>query len=373
MARPKQPRVHKVSRTIEFMTNRKHLGDEPALSKDVYDPIKYLRALTWYSYMGTKAEARSYLAHHLKQLGRTGDAKALDKVPDDRFIDQAGWIARILARGAMLHGGAASKIEQRIQEMLPYARTQRVQKEQKEVVTVQDRIKDKVSDFIALVEQQIDKVGFTISVYEMLNHNQIPAGLTAKIKEHFQPIHEEAAQLPKRGCNPSLKEGYSRMTQLELIERAGFYSQVMADLDRYGKIHKKQRKPRQKRPASADKKLKFFKPQAASKEFEIQSIPSQKVLGAEELWTFNTKYKTVTRFVQKDRAGLDVQRTAIANYCETASKTYRTGRKTKEILKQISSGKRSAQKAVDGLTEAVLQCRINENTILVKVTSNASR
>lgn len=367
MARPAQSRQKKVSRSVEYMTNRKHLGDEPILEKDSYDPIKYLKALTWYSYMGTKEEAREYLEHYLKQRGRIADIKLLKKVPDDRFIDQAGWIARLITRGALLHSNAEQKIDKRIQEMLPHARVERVQKEQKETVSVQDRIKDKISDFIALCEQQIDKVGHSTSIYDMLNHNQIPASLTAKIKEHFQPIHDEAIQLHKRGCDPSLKEGYGGFTQPQLIERANFYRAVMADLERYGKTHKKQRKVRQKKPASVDKKLKFFKPQAQSKEYEIQSIASQKVVGAEELWTFNTKYKTVTRFVQKDRAGLDVQRTAIQNYDEAASKTYRTGRKTKEILKQITGGKRAAQKAVDGLTEAPLQYRINENTILVKV------
>lgn len=367
MARPTQSRQKKVTRSVEYMTNRKHLGDEPILEKDSYDPVKYLRALTWYSYMGTKEEAREYLEHYLKQKGRLQDIKLLKKVPDDRFIDQTGWIARLITRGAILHTEAEQKIDQRIQEMLPHARVERVAREQRETISIQDRINDKVSDFIALVEQQIDKTGYSTSIYEMLNHNQIPASLTAKIKEYFQPIHDEAIQLHKRGCDPSLREGYRNFTQPQLVERANFYRTILADLDRYGKTHKKQRKVRQKKPASVDKKLKFFKPQAQSKEYEIQSIPSQKVLGSEELWTFNTKYKTVTRFVQKDRAGLDVQRTAIQNYDESASKTYRTGRKTKEILKQISAGKRAAQKAVDGLAEVPLQYRINENTILVKV------
>ena len=43
-------------------------------------------------------------------------------------------------------------------------------------------------------------------------------------------------------------------------------------------------------------------------------------------------------FVAKDRAGLTVNRQAIANYDEKASKSMRIGRKTDEQLKKVTAG-----------------------------------
>jgi hypothetical protein len=89
-----------------------------------------------------------------------------------------------------------------------------------------------------------------------------------------------------------------------------------------------------------------------------------------ELWTFNTKYKTITRLTAIDRGGLQVKGTSITNYCESNSITRSVGRKDpNEFLKRIlEGGKLVLRKVFDEIkTEKPLAYRINENTILLRV------
>ena len=112
----------------------------------------------------------------------------------------------------------------------------------------------------------------------------------------------------------------------------------------------------------------LFRSQKESKEFKVVSINPEKMLGADELVTFNTKYKLLTVFAALDRSGLSVKGTTVTNYDETKSKSYRIGRKTEESVEvALRGGKRAMSKMLDSLKTCNLQHRINENTILLRV------
>jgi hypothetical protein len=118
-----------------------------------------------------------------------------------------------------------------------------------------------------------------------------------------------------------------------------------------------------------DKLLKHFKYQKESTEYKIASISPDKIIGCQELWTFNTKNKIVTVFRALDRGGLQVKRTSITGFDEKTSLSRRTGRQTENIVDKIkNSGKIVLRKLMDELKgDLALQERINENTILLKV------
>ena len=90
-------------------------------------------------------------------------------------------------------------------------------------------------------------------------------------------------------------------------DRVVFFNKLIDDAQRYGNVTKKTRAPRKPRTISMDKKLKSLKYQKENNEFKIASINPEKIIGAQELWTFNTKYKIVTVFRAIDRGGLQVK------------------------------------------------------------------
>ena len=146
---------------------------------------------------------------------------------------------------------------------------------------------------------------------------------------------------------------------------------IVEDAQKYGDVTKKLRAPRKPRAVSIDKKIKGLKFQKEDKKFKIASVNPERIIGASELWTFNTKYKTLTVFRAADRGGLQVKGTSIINYDEANSVTKRTGRKAEYFVERVLNGGKIVLRKLteeEGIgSETPLANRINENTILLKI------
>jgi hypothetical protein len=346
------------------------MGEEPIFPTDKQlTDQEYSSALSWYNYMCSRSDSRTYLETYLKNTNRLIDLKNLKSVPDNKFIEHAGWIARMLSRGVPLTKRSYNHMNLKLVEMLKHSTGKEEKVETKKVINIQDRIKEKVSNFIGLFDEEIDKSGYTISMYEMLEKHEIQPTLANRVAEFFKPIADEAQELLKKDCNPQLKEGFNHLTKEQIKQRAAFYRSILDDCDRYAGNVKKQKQQRTPKPMTAEKKLKHFKFMRESKEHKLVSINPEKVLGCQELWAFNIKYNTLTRFIALDRGGLDVDRMTITKY-NGDTKTYKLqSKKVKDTLETIlSGGKRVVSKTLAELKEfPILQERINENVILLKV------
>lgn len=371
-------------KTAQYLADLKHMGDEPDVKGKNINDTDLARAFNWYNYMCTRVQAREYIETYFKNKKRNQELKKLKLVPDAWINLQAGWYAQIMNRGGILNEYNTSKFETRIKEMFAKVGTKpdlvevaedadgpkptkADLKDPQPKISIQDRIKEKVSSFIGEFDEAIDREGWTLSMYDWLQKKQVPANQAKIVADFFKPIADEANEVLKKGCDPQLKEGYSSYTAAQLKQRAAFYNSILADCARHASNNKK-RIVRKKKDVTPEKKLKNLKYQKESKEFKIVSINPEKMLGAEELVTFNTKYKTLTHFYALDRAGLGVKGTTIVNYDETKSKSYRIGRKTEEhVDTALRGGKRVYNKMLESLKTCTLQHRINENTILLRI------
>jgi len=360
----------KLTFTETQLINSKYMGDEPLFqSTSFLDDIAYGRAQNWYHYMCTRDDARKYLDAYLRNVNRTEDAKKMKNVSDTWFPVNAGWIARMITRGAKLPEVRYEQLDRYIKESYKHLKDKEELKseEVKEKPSIQDRITDRVSDFIAMFEKMIDTSGWSVSMYETLQKHELPPNLALRVAEYYKPIADEAVILASKGCPASLAEGYS-YTKEQHKERSTFYTSVVSDAEKYSSNTKKKnvqiRKPR---PVSLDKKLKNVKYLKESKEFKLVSIAPEKLVGAQEFWLFNTRYKTATVFYALDRGGLDVKGVTITKYDENKSKTFRFGRKADDLLTKLQNGgKRVLDKLMKELNVGALQKRINEDTILLK-------
>lgn len=363
----------RMGKSVQHLADIRHMGDEPEVKGKLVDQLLLTRTFNWYSYMYTRTEAREYIETYLKSLKRNNDLKLLKKVPDVWINTQVGWMARIINRGGILNDTFMKRIDSRLIEMFEKAsvNNETVTEDKKvttSVISIQDRIKDKVSNFIGEFEKAIDEHGWTLSMYEWLQNKQVPASLAVKVAEFYKPIADEAAALIVKHCDPSLKEGYSTYTAVQLKQRSVFYENIMTDCARHSGNVKKQRTVRKKKVVTSEKKLKSFKHQKTSTDFKVVSIDPAKLLGAQELVTFNTKYKLLTHFVAQGSSGLDVKGTTITNFDETKSSSFRIGRKTEEHIETaLRGGKRVFTKMLASLKTTTFQHRINENTILLRI------
>lgn len=363
------PKTVRTTKTETYLVNQKYLGDEP-MFKNSYSEAEYARALSWYHAQSTVSEAREYIETYLTTTGRTADLKKFKSVSDNWVPMTAAWIARMIGRGIKVRDESKAYMERKFTEAFEKHSSNNIQDvkvEKTNVVSIQDRIRDKANDLIGDVEEMIDK-GEEFSLYDWMKANEIPATYAPRIAAYYAPVLAELIEASE-GVDPQLKEGYKNFTKKQLEARVLFFNNLIEDAERYADTTKKVRVPRKPRTVSNEKKLKNFKFQKEDNNYKIASVNPEKVIGCQELWTFNTKYKTLTVFRALDRGGLQVKGTSITNYDENTSVTKRTGRKPEMYVdKVLNGGKVVLRKLMDELkNDAPLAYRINENTILLKV------
>lgn len=358
----------RTTKSETYLVNQKYLGDEPFFKGEITRE-QYARYLNWYNTMCTVSEAREYLETYLKNTARHADLKIFKTVSDTWVPLTAAWIARMIHRGIPVFQESRGYLERKILDTIKNHSSA----EKKEsaaptnVISIQDRIRDKANDLIGDVEEMIDKGG-EFSLYDWLKANEIPATYAPRIAAYYAPVLAELIEATE-GQDPQLKEGYKCFTKKQLEQRVMFFNSLIEDAERYADTTKKVRKPRKPRTVSVEKKLKNFKYQKEDNNYKIASVNPEKIIGCQELWTFNTKYKTLTVFRALDRGGLQVKGTSIINYDEKTSVTKRTGRKPEVFVdKVLNGGKVVLRKLTDEMkNDAPLAYRINENTILLKV------
>jgi hypothetical protein len=129
------------------------------------------------------------------------------------------------------------------------------------------------------------------------------------------------------------------------------------------------RKPRKTKAVPKDKivaKLKFMK---TFEPLKLVSVNPTDIIGAKELWVYNTKSRKLGKYVAEEYKDLTVKGASIINFSESSS-VQKTLRKPDEKLKEFkSAGKVALRKFLDTVnaTDTKMNGRISEETILLKV------
>lgn len=130
---------------------------------------------------------------------------------------------------------------------------------------------------------------------------------------------------------------------------------------------------RKSKMKSAENQIKNLKFKVQDSKYQLSSIPSVSVIGAQTLAVFNTKNRKLGIYIAKDETGLSIKGTTIQNFDEERSvqKTL----KDPKILKDIQSGLiRRAFTLFTGQMRtkgALLNGRLNEHIILVRAYKDA--
>lgn len=351
-------KTRRVTRTEAYLVNLKYLGDEPS---KVSTRTDISRAFNWYNSMVEADEAREYLLDFYKNDKQT--VSLIKRVPDDRLPYTAAWVFRVKERGGAIDDSMLARAKDMVKNSLKFVAEVKEQKIVSDRPSIQDRVKDRVDDIIGDVERMID-LGEDIQMYDWLRKNEIPAAHAKKISEYYMPIADEIMYAIEQD-----NEGYERYTKKELAKKLALYVNIVQDCDRYSGNVKKSRAPRKKKAPTAEKLLKHFKYQKESNEFKLKSIDPTQIIGAQELWVFNTNNKVLTVFRARGPQGLTIKRTSIDGFDSEASVSKRIGRKTEDVLKQVlTGGKIVLRKLMDGVSSSPTKLaeRISEQVVILK-------
>ena len=245
------------------------------------------------------------------------------------------------------------------------------QKKSRPKISIQDRLQGKVEDFISAVEGQVDSFiesDYKVK-YDAYNH-MLEIGCKAaharKMRPFYVDCYNELVDVYNKE-DEYYMEAWSHLKPKYHKTMMDFYGIIVDDLDRIIKNSTAQRKPRKKKTLSASRLIKKLKYQEEFTKLKLVSINPEKIIGATELWVFNTRYNKlgVYRAVNSVR-GFSVKGCTIQHYDENES-VQKTARKPKDAVNVLN--KRSLKAMLKNMKtkEQPLTGRINAQTILLGV------
>lgn len=328
----------------------------------------------------------------MSQNGYTKDQiKAFKDTKDNRCNVTMGAIAANLLRGmppvradfnegrntAQWLGAAIAKVveegkndEQEVEE------GQAEVKSDAYVPSIQERLREtawRMTEELedALEEFHKDPEAFDPKAFKVLNllrGKQVKAAHARVIRDFYVRQHDEYVELQEGKCD-QLKEGYRHLSKGQVKKITTFYAEILSACDMLMQEAKVNRKPRAKKPTDKAKlvaKMKYLK---QDDKMKLVSINPVDIIGAKELWVFNTKTRKLGRYSAGEFNELSIKGTSITGFDEIKS-VQKTLRKPEEQLKEFkAAGKVALRKFLEDIkaVDIKLNGRINEDTVLLKV------
>jgi hypothetical protein len=339
---------------------------------------EWRRGMYYYNYHYTCSDLRKYVS----QLGTSKynwskqDVYAFNECEDHRIGITLCAIAKMSMDGAPAIEDDTDKfINKKFTDLLAYGHSQLAAKTPFANVvklTIQDRMREKLSDVIGEIEEWYDKADAGKEVPDMvawMREHNVPQQFVNQIAEVFTPRMEELLEAKSKTADEQLKEGYRHVDKAKLKQLSAFYDKLTGALETYGAVKKAVRKARVKKPPSKEKLVKNVKYCVQHTELNLVSINPVDVLGATQLWVYNIKTRKLGRYIAATDAGqLSIKGSAIIGF-DSAASIAKTLRKPPEQLKQFANaGKVTLRSFIEDIKSVAvnLNGRLGNDWVLLK-------
>jgi hypothetical protein len=274
---------------------------------------------------------------------------SIDKVAEN-FISEVGyWCQKKIDDNQ----NTEEDVKPKVRQLTPLERTQRVGRQ-----------------LIAEIEGMLDEYDKHESseIYDKLVSDQVSAVGAQMVIKYYEPLKAELEELVNKKT-PDLVEAYSNMSVKERQRCLSWVTSLISDTEKYVLSKKATRAVRKPRVKAADKQVTKLNYLKASKEYKLTSIHARSIVGAMRLYTFNTKYKTITEYVSSSRTGFEVKGSTLQKVDIEQSR--QTSLRKPEVSLSVFQSKtvRQIDKHWASLTTKtkVPNARINKDTILLRV------
>lgn len=358
------------------------LGSEPVWVADTEHDNKtsMIKALNWYNYNCSKKDAKEFILDYLKKVNRPKDEVATIKsLPDTKVSLQVGWLARMLCMG-FIPSDSTKKFfcdgykKLLVAEPKEDSATAAPVVAAAPVVNIQDRIREKASEVSGEIEGLIDdfvisKCKTPIDVEAYIKGLQLSSVVLKKVCDNFVDHSKEITEAIS-GSDKQLVEGYSNFSKVELRRLREFMDSIVTATNKVAIVSKPARKKRVSKEKPAAILVAKVQYQKECPELKLKSITPDKMIGATQVWTYNTKTKLLGLYVSENAKGFSMKGTTLQNF-DSATSIGKRLRKPEVVLKEVlEAGKVKLKKILPDLKtkECVLTGRINSDTIILKVT-----
>jgi len=351
-------------------TDEKYTGPEPVMNENS-TLMEEAAFYNWYNYYYSNEDAKNFAIAYLKliKFNKT-KIKKISNAPADK-LRHVGFMCRSLMQGSVLPKRMQDSLWKKVNDIAATTEAAEEVVEEVKVVSIKERVNNKAESLIANIEDLLDEYYTTGKTYDFtkwFRDNAIKPQIAQKIADYYRPLYSEIFDA-YNGKDKQLVEGYSQWKKTKLKHYLQYMKDLISAAEQFSQIVKQTRKPRKKKvkPASQIVSKVVFK--AEDTELNIKSVQPTEIVGSQQLWTFNTKYRTLTVYNAMGPSGLSVKGTTLTGFDDKTS-IVKTLRKPNDQLKALSSaGKVQLRKFMDNIKAVAKQAngRINKETVLVKV------
>jgi len=238
--------------------------------------------------------------------------------------------------------------------------------------TIQDRLAERTSEIIGELEGIFDDIATGVKnptkLYDFLVANNVVQSQLGKYEDLYRARRAEL-ELAQSKTDAQVTEGYKHLKAADFKRITGWIDDLLAAVEQYRGVKKATKKARVKKAPSKEKliaKLRYCKTDPVLK---LVSINPADIVGASELWTYNTKSRKLGRYVAAAYQTLTVKGTSLVNF-DTDKSVCKTLRKPEEKLKEFAkAGKVQLRKFLDDIkaTESKMNGRFNAEIVLLRI------
>ena len=242
------------------------------------------------------------------------------------------------------------------------------------VLTVQDRMRVQAEAVGSVFDEWLDdlmsgkaKKLDTMEPVTQMKLADFKAGQARWLRGFYEP-ELALVQEVLTGNDKQLVEGYSNVKKSCLLRVAKLLDKIITATGMIETVSKAQRKTRIKKMPSVAKQIANLKYCERHDKTGVASVSPAGIIGASEVWVYNTKYRKLGHYVAQDGSGLSIKGTTIKDF-STAS-VQKTLRKPKIQLKDfMGSGKVKLRKFLGNIkaVDTKLNGRINNNIVILKI------
>lgn len=245
----------------------------------------------------------------------------------------------------------------------------------KSTISIQDRIKEKTHDVAGEIEGWIDEfimdkkspVKSVEDFVTLFKSSELKAPHARIMHTIFKHRADEIAEAAL-GKDKDLAEAYSNFTKPELKKHDLFHKNLLAACVMLQEVAKVERAPRKKKPVAKEKIISKLKYKKEDTTLGIVSVSPSQILGAKEVWVYNTKTRKLGQYKAADAQGIGVKGIGLLNYTpDSIEKTVRKPAETLAEFKKASKVKlRTFLKDIVAI-DIALTGKLNENHIILRI------
>ena len=233
-------------------------------------------------------------------------------------------------------------------------------KEDKPVViqpTIQERVRDAALAMTEEIEDayesfQTDPDNFdpkAFKISNLLKGKGAKAAHARIIRDFYARDLAELLELASGNADEQLREGYKHRSRKQIKNLIAFLQEIESACNMLMQEAKVNKKPRKVKAISKDKVVSKLKYKKTDEPLKLVSVNPADIIGAKELWVFNTKTRKLGKYMAAEFHDLGVKGTTITGFDESKS-VQKTLRKPADQLKEFkAAGKVALRKFLEDI------------------------